>query len=291
MMSHIAIKQQGQALVETSVAVAFVVIPLLVLLPFMSKLTGLQHKTDQAAHYSAWERTVWYNSAPSRMPNVSGVYAARRTQTDIARQIPWRLYQRDNNPLFTSANKNWSWKNNIHPLLRFQSGSRGQLNPLQANEYDGAKDKEELARFNHSNQGSTLPGDLGRAAGTISSLLSFTGFSLERDQYYRTQVQTRLEQLDLQPFDELALTVRANAAILATGWNAAGPHHVKNRAERLVLTKHMNTGVIRWAQRILGILPFGREIKPNSLKLGHVEPDTLPSSRLCNYGSRDCGER
>ncbi|MCL2913859.1 hypothetical protein L2725_08640 [Shewanella corallii] len=285
-------KQKGQSLVEMSVAVAFVVIPLLVLLPFISKLTGMQHRADQAAHYTAWERTVWYNSAPSRMPNVSGVYAARRTETDIAKQLPWRIYQRDGNALFTTSQREWSWQENLHPMLRVQLGERGQLEPLLADATENAPDEDELAKFTGlQSSGSQLPGSLGRAVGTAVNLLSFTGFRLEQDQFYQTRVESQLEQLDLEPFDELTLNISGNSALLATGWNAAGPHHLKNRSERLVLTNYMNNGVIRWAQRLLGILPFGRELRPSSLKLGHLEPDVLPQNRLCNYGSRDCGER
>jgi len=51
----------------------------------------------------------------------------------------------------------------------------------------------------------------------------------------------------------------------------------------------MDVGVIRTAQRLVGIIPFGKELKPNRLKLGFVKPDVLPSNRLCTYGTKNCG--
>jgi hypothetical protein len=281
-------KQQGQALVESVIGLTFVIIPLLLLLPFMSKVTGIQHRAAQASHYSAWERTVWKESLPSKWQNRSGLFAARRTDSQIATQIPWRLYQQDGIKL-SSTNDQWSWETSVHPMLRHViKQGKGQSTLLKAKQSQSSNDTE-LARLSHDQDGGNLPGKVGKAVEQAIGLLSFTGFSLETDQFYRTKVNTNLENMTIKPFDSLDLNFSSDSALLASGWNAAGPYHVKSRVENLVLTNYMDVGVIRTAQGLLGILPFGKELRTDSLQLGLVKPDVLPENRLCTYGVENCG--
>ncbi len=50
----------GQAMVEFLVAALFCLVPLFLAICAIGKLTDVQHTTDMAARYAAWERTVWY---------------------------------------------------------------------------------------------------------------------------------------------------------------------------------------------------------------------------------------
>lgn len=284
-------KQRGQAMVESVVGLSYVIVPLLILLPFMSKLTGVQHRAEQASHYSAWERTVWKNRQPSQLPRRSGIYLARKSEADLARQIPWRFYQQDGQQIKSSTNDQWDWSEHVHPLVehQVQQGAAQGLQPLVSSNQDNPNNSNELDRFTRSSNGSRLPGVLNGATSTALGVISFMGFSLERDQFYRTNVSTQVENFYIEPFDELDLNFSSQSALLASGWNAAGPYHVKNRTRKLVLTNVMDNGVIRTAQRLMGILPFGKDLRPSSLKLGHVSPDVLPTNRLCTYGTANCG--
>ncbi|WP_108946184.1 hypothetical protein [Shewanella halifaxensis] len=284
-------RQAGQALIESAVGLSFVIIPLLMVMPFMAKVSGLQHKSQQASHYSAWERTVWKENRPSRLPSRSGLYIAQKSEVDSAQQIPWRFYQKDGIKLNSNPSTQWDWNNSVHPLLRHPTQqnqlSQTLLKATQANQQNQVNN--ELARFSRTHAGERLPGNIGSAVGRAVGLLSFTGFSLETDQFYRASVGANIENFHIKPFDSLNLSLNGNSALLASGWNAGGPYHVKNRVERLVLTNYMNIAPIRTAQSILGILPFGKEIRPNRLKLGHVDPNALPTNRLCTYGTANCG--
>ena len=282
-------KQQGQALIESVIGISYVVIPLLILLPFMAKMGVVKHKAQQASHYSAWERTVWKERRPSRLPRRTGLYLAQKSELDTAKQIPWRFYQHDGNKLTSRTTAQWDWNSKVHPTLKHQVRQNQNAETMLKSNQQNPTDSNELDRFTRTHSGGRLPGTIGSAVGRAIGLLSFTGFSLERDQFYRTNISANIENLYLAPFDNINLNFQSNSALLASGWNAAGPYHVKNRVKRLVLTNYMDNGVIRTAQSLLGILPFGKELRPSRLKLGYVDPDVLPLNRLCTYGTTNCG--
>lgn len=282
-------KQTGQALVESAIGLTYVAVPLLLLLPFMAKLTGVQHRVEQASHYTAWERTVWKESAPSRLPNRSDLYLAKKTEIDLAKQIPWRLYQQDGIKLSSTNKQAWDWSKQVHPMLKHQVKQDDAQQVAIKSHSETPQNSNELDRVTQSNRGQKLPGNVGSAVEKAVGLLSYTGFDLETDQFYRTKVNHQMENFYLAPFDKLDLKVQGSSALLASGWNAAGPHHVKNRVERLVLTKTMDMGLIQAAQKALAIIPFGKELSPSKLKFGYVEPNILPQNRLCTYGTANCG--
>ena len=55
-------RQRGQAMAEFVVSVAFVFLPLFVLVPPLGKLADIQHENQLAARYVTWERTVWFDN-------------------------------------------------------------------------------------------------------------------------------------------------------------------------------------------------------------------------------------
>ena len=61
-MSHHRRAVSGQAMTEFNVSVAFIFMPLFVLVPTLGKLIEIQHTNQLAARYAAWERTVWFDT-------------------------------------------------------------------------------------------------------------------------------------------------------------------------------------------------------------------------------------
>lgn len=280
----------GQALVESAIGFSFVIIPLLLLLPFLSKMTGVQHRAQEASHYTAWERTVWKENQPSQLPSTrNGIFLAKKTEPELAINIPWRFYQKNGQKITSEIAENWDWNGKVHPLLKHQVVKNSTSQTVLAPSNENPDNNKAFDRFTRSSEGGKVPGSLAGLVGQAVGFLSFTGFSLERDQFYRTQITTKLENHYIAPFDKLNLEFTNKSALLASGWNAGGSLHVKNRVENLVLTKHMDISVMRTVQRLIGFLPFGKELHPNNLKLGHIEPDALPQNRLCTYGTANCG--
>ncbi|GGP72612.1 hypothetical protein GCM10009347_41620 [Shewanella algicola] len=283
-----ALYNKGQALVEGVIALTFVIVPLLILLPYMSKMTEVQHRVSEAAQYTSWERTVWKDSRPSLLPNNRSHHSAIMHENDIAIDIPWRFYQK-NGVLINSQNQTeWDWSENIHPLLKSQTAKNSSNKVLLSLTDENVTDGE-LSRFERKERSGKTPGSIGSTIDSMVGLLSFTGFNLDKSPYYQTEVSTKLQNHYLEPFDQLNLSFKGNSALMASGWNASGGEHAEKRVKKLVLTSVLDNGLVRLVQRIGGFIPFGKELKTNSLKFGHVDSDVLPENRLCRYGSENCG--
>ena len=54
---------RGQAMAEFVVMTAGCLLLLFVLVPVVAKLSDMSYKAQELARYTAWERTVWYNSS------------------------------------------------------------------------------------------------------------------------------------------------------------------------------------------------------------------------------------
>lgn len=283
--------QKGQALVESIIGISFVAVPLLTLMPFLSKVSSLQHTAAQASQYSAWERTVWKNESPDLLPVQGGVYLAKRTESELSDQLPQRFYSK-NQIRLSSEIKDWNWKKDLKPFAKHQykRNSLGESLIKLDNRQDNHQQTRTYNPLDHKNSGSETPGKITGAISKVLGMLKFTGFSLEDNQFYRTDVSTDLENLYFEEFEALNLTVSGQSALLASGWNASGFEHSRRRIEKLVPAKLLDIGVIKKAQKIIGVIPFAKDLKSNSLKFGYVDPYKLPKNKLCRFGTNGCGE-
>ncbi|QSX40165.1 hypothetical protein [Shewanella cyperi] len=281
-------EQKGQAMVETLVALAFVVIPLLLLLPLMHKLSETRHLTTEAAQYAAWERTVWRTAAPTAFPGGAFSYASKADETLFA-EVPWRFLQRNGEVITSRYQNQWSWNDKVHPLLKhvMQQGEGQQIMFKSVN--DTPDDQSTLDRISRKVTGTRVPGAWGSTVEAAVNALGNLGFKLDKNSFYSAEVSAAIEPFYMDEFKDLNLTFTGHSALLSTGWNAGGPKHAKNLTERLVPFKYADVGIIRAAQNLLAIIPFGKELGTNNLKLGHVDVEVLPPNRLCTYGSPNCG--
>lgn len=272
-------RQQGQAAIETAISLTFVIVPLLILLPLMAKVTNMQHRADQAAQYTAWERTVWHQQAPSKL-SASGTPI--RSDAQIAATVAPRFYG-EQGRLVDSNTADWNWQTDIHPFLRFQSQRDGSNTPLLASFSGEANDA--------SMEDRVVAGASGSSKLAIEPIAR-AFIDLENRHYFTSRVRTQMESIQIAPFDALELTVSGNAALLTAGWNAAGPQHVVRRIQDKPYTlplANLDIPVLNTLRNTIGSLPYYRDIRTSRLKLGHVEPDVLPPSLLCTYGTTNCG--
>lgn len=89
-MPHPRRHQHGQAVTEMVIMSAFVLIPLLLLIPLLGKYIDIQHAAIQAARYEAWEYTVWYGSTSERPSGYTGsqpVKSPQQTQRESRRRF------------------------------------------------------------------------------------------------------------------------------------------------------------------------------------------------------------
>lgn len=289
-------QQSGQALAETVVGLTFAIVPLLLLVPLMGKIAGVQHRATEAAQYSAWERTVWRVSAPPNNSTGDGSHVAIRTQARIAKDLPQRFYAKDGQLLVSEQSSNaerWDWERDSHPLLQAQwqhDGSNSSLlkapeQQRQANNSSNTSSPRLLTSESTGKVPRTTGSDI--VSGSLN-LLSLTGFTLDRDQYYQTSVSSSLVRYYMPPFNELDLVPHSSAALLASGWNANGGKHAHNQVRQLVWMRQFDNGVMDVLQ--VGAGYIARELKPSSLKFGYVDENVLPANKLCTYGTSNCGQ-
>lgn len=82
--------QGGQALVEVIVVALFFLVPLFLAIVALGKFSDVQHTTNMAARYTAWERTVWYEAGGGQFNDVNA--PNRKSAAQIRSEIAARLF-------------------------------------------------------------------------------------------------------------------------------------------------------------------------------------------------------
>lgn len=116
--------QGGQAIVEFLVAAMFFIIPLFLAIVVLGKFSDVQHTTNMAGRYAAWERTVWYDDGGTTFAAING--ANHKTAAEIGKEISVRLI--NDRSLSTSVIKHTdrnatSYVNGVDPLWHDNQGT------------------------------------------------------------------------------------------------------------------------------------------------------------------------
>ncbi|NIN34022.1 MAG: hypothetical protein GTO60_02465, partial [Gammaproteobacteria bacterium] len=80
---------KGQAMTETLVTAATILVPLFLLIPLLGKYIDIKHRAIQSARYEAWEYTVWYadnSEEPSGFVDGDGDDLVQRDKSPTAVQ-------------------------------------------------------------------------------------------------------------------------------------------------------------------------------------------------------------
>jgi hypothetical protein len=81
--------QGGQAMVEFLVSALFFLVPLFLAIAALGKFIDVQHTTNMAARYAAWERTVWYEQDSSKFYTINA--PNQKSSSAIGNEIVARL--------------------------------------------------------------------------------------------------------------------------------------------------------------------------------------------------------
>lgn len=244
---------------EFLIASAYVLVPLFIAVPLLTKYIDMRHAAIQAARYEAWEYTVWYNPAddnnildnfsavtvPEKSPTQTQKEARRRFFSDISEEGTLPITSADKNDDWKLADANGFWNDTTHGVPLYSSGK-----------YDDS------ASLTSSTDTPTLPilGDVintlmdivGFAFDALGSVLGFIGSSagftaINTDGYSTATVAFPVRTLDY--FNEDHFTVgddiggdttnkvfSARASVLGDGWNAGGREHASNQVQGTIPT-------------------------------------------------------
>lgn len=242
---------RGQAMAEFVVMTAGCLLLLFVLVPVVAKLSDMSYKAQELARYTAWERTVWYNSfgasdtLPSQIDTKDG-YLAIRSDADILNSAEQRLmpfeattrsFSATDIDQPTASNKLWRW---THSGQSMTAAGSAAANSSLKNEKTPSLAYDVLGVYND-------------VMGTVNKALKVISFGQGDDDFlqiahpthnfYKTAVDIPVPltngQFGGKPLlgDAFAnqLNIRANSAVLADGWVAQSEEHFREKTDDFVL--------------------------------------------------------
>jgi hypothetical protein len=241
--------QRGQAMTEFTIAAAFVLVPLFLMLPLLGKFMDMKASSIQAARYAAWERTAWYGNSDWAVGQKSDAAIQAEVQT-----------------LFFTEKALW----NDHAGESILAGNSTSLRPGQT---PGTMN--------------TILGGVTTAVNTIGKIVG-TNFKVDMESLYTSTVTLQAAKTDAVgrawgDVDLTAPTFTMTQVLVTNGWSANGPAFVESQTKALAPLSLGQRPPVKW---VLDTLQNGfgfafTELRPSSLKLGGgIYPDKVPPDRL-----------
>ncbi|RJG39511.1 hypothetical protein [Motilimonas pumila] len=271
-------KQNGQALSELVIVAAFVLVPLLFLLPVLAKFVDVKHHNQQAARYAAWERTVWYNAGEHRVNF--------KSDQAIKHEVVSRVFSTSDTAMHSEDKV---WQQDVELKENFYISQPKSLGKESLIERDTSSPEGDYIRTGSHSR--SLDNIKSQGMDTAFNLMSRVGFSLNTQGLVQTEVKTDMKALSwLSSFnpknygsDELTSFESTNY-LLTDGWNVGGPGHQDELVRALVPMSYISSlgDKVGDAAGIVDIfIPWLTHLQ--NLELGKVEHDAIPSDRLKKY--------
>ena len=236
---------------EFTIAAAFVLVPLFLMLPLLGKFMDMKASSIQAARYAAWERTAWYGNSDW------AVVGQNKLDSTIQNEVQ---------TLFFTDKALW----HDHAGESILSGNSTSLLPGQT---PGTMN--------------TILGGVTTAVNTIGKIVG-TNFKVDMNSLYTSTVTLQAAKTDAvgRAWGDANLTAPTftmKQVLVTNGWSANGPAFVESQTKALApLSLGQRSpikGVLETLQTVAGFA--FTELKPSSLKLGGgIYPDKVPPDRL-----------
>jgi hypothetical protein len=303
--------QRGQALIETLIAAALVLVPLFLAIPVIAKYLDIRSHVVQAARYAAWERTVWFGGDAAEPMGLGsgGPFsnkwdANEKKDGEIRAELGARILSETNaNSGFTDSDKSAGgspygaknfWRDRRGNVLANYGDVSGKFSGKDA---DGVYNAPAPGLFNE------LFGPIMNVAAVVSN------FTVETHGEYTTKVGLSVQQVAFNPDTGLGgckgcdteflasgtpQTFSETNVLVANGWSANGPGSLKdfgdhpekitvyNQTRGLTPTSLINppAGAFRTALDVLQTIALVFFPELSTLDLGRIEVDKVPADRL-----------
>jgi hypothetical protein len=283
---------------------------LFVLVPVVAKLADMSYKAQEAARYTAWERTVWYKTngnermLPSQIDLKDG-FLASRTDEDVLNSAERRILGFTNTPeLFSpldidtpiteNANRYWRWTHGNGGLAMSSPGAMAANSTL-------SDSKTPSFAYDVIDGYNSVMGGIAKVVSIFSfgrGDEDFLQIAHPTHNFYTAAVNIPVpmtgSQLGTQPllgerFQD-GLNVAARSALLADGWVAQSADgegsHFDQKANDFVLGNMIaENPIVETVQEMIGI--FEPSIK--DFDLGYVNTDPIPDAGVkCNVTTGFC---
>ena len=279
----------GQAMTETLVTAATILVPLFLLIPLLGKYIDIKHRAIQSARYEAWEYTVWYandSEKPSGFVDGDGTTLSQRDKSPTAVQNESRRrFFSGTEATIEPDDLTNTWKKDDRDLL--WTDHRGDSLITDDNNGDPAETQEPTPDYTFGLMNILLDiidAVFSAMAWVMNLVGSNVGFTMiNSDGLSKSSVAVSITApaglidfpnlRDTPGVDDstaaLDIDYVATAAVLTDGWNAGGLGHTINQAGGMVPTKILNSLIesipgIDWAWDIVSLLiPEWRRCNPN----------------------------
>lgn len=295
---------KGQSLIELAVMLAFFIVPLMLLIPYFSKLIEARHYNDMSARYVAFEKTVWLEQAPSKYQSSgSGSLAIKQTES-IKSEVPTRLFSQLNMPINSRVSNDFHWDVNQHAYATFKFNQSKQVDSqglLAA--YNPNDDESQHQYFNVTSSNTEALGTATSLVDAFETVANAIALNVEINTkgYYQgnssIQVSSHLllenevgrdemsdeEGRETKRKNEFEYAMDSSLYVLADGWNVGGPRHNVNRVREMMRSDSINRiPFINDVRDFVSHIPIAKGLHSNSLKFGHVDVEQLPEIRYDN---------
>lgn len=276
-------RQRGQAMVEFLVAAMFLLVPLFLAISVIGKFVDVQHTSEMAGRYAAWERTVWYQDAGGAFDGINR--PNQKSATAIHNEIAQRMLNNRSSSVTVIKNTDKSalaFANGTDPMWRDAAGvayldDYAQMSAAMS--YDAPT--KDIAGAALSAVGMIrVPGVFDGAVPPLpTNTLAVANVKLAKIAKNSASYQRLWPKADVWQVTWEGLEFKSTGAVLSNTWAANGAGGTKQMVATVVPTAQpllngvINTGVV------VGIGMWDPTI-PARLELGKIAPDLVPPDRL-----------
>ncbi len=294
-------KQSGQAMTEMLVASAFVVVPLFLIIPTVGKYIDMKHAAVDSARYTAWERTVHFNSAtlgnqPSGFDGfASGNFPIKSDET-LAKEAQLRIFTDAETPIQSSTNVGrnlWTYYDGS-PIYSPGLTERPGINSNQ-----NTPDKT----FGIARTAVSIVGDV---VSFITGIIPFSSSQFDAINMRggtATSMAMSVEETpqfltvlgdnsgNRTPLIDIGANFKmhAKAGVLSQTWSAGGGEHLQSQAQALAPTKligdlfnSFSLPGIGSGQNVIALALLTPEFSDKNLVFGQMDIDALPRDKFSN---------
>jgi len=265
----------GAVAAEFIVSATFVLVGFFLTVPLIAKVIDVRQKSEMAARYATWERTVWFQSAPGYFPNQD----LEKSNVEIENEIAHRIFSTKDQILDSQTQRGSAANIEFEPFLTFQNRTSGnQETLLQPNGEKVATlrqfDSEPPAIF-----GSSV--DVGITALTALSI-GTSSPPFNENGYYTGEISVPIKEFAwIEEFQGISPTFVSQGAILADAWNTdegLAEERAFSTSFKSALESSGALTVIETAQSAVGLI--FEDLNTSNLELFQTDIDAVPEVRV-----------
>ncbi len=265
-----AVCQKGAVWSEFIVSASFLLIGFLLAIPLIAKVIDARQKTEMAARYATWERTVWFQSVPGYFPNRS----IGKSNAEVQNEMHHRIFATKDEVLDSETQRTSTDNAEYDPFLNFFNRTNETYELMLPPE------GEEVVALQQYDR--EAPGGMANALNQAAGLLTRFGDAPLNDKgFYQGEVTTSLKQFDWMPeFENVEPRITVKGAIFADAWNT-DLALAEDRAVSLMFRSQLEDSgvlqIIEAAQSVLGIILT--DIRPSNLEFFETDVNAVPEIR------------